>query len=133
MAKRRRVHSAEFKARVAVAALRSDRTLSELASANPARLSYAGHAPSLRDSCRPSAHRWAGARPAARRLMQGLSRPRRVHLAARGESPTAFGRRCIPRYGVARRSNMGNILTPRAWSRRRIAALGARRTFTTGC
>jgi len=33
MAKRRRLHSAEFKAKVAVAALRNDRTLSELGAA----------------------------------------------------------------------------------------------------
>ena len=53
-------------------------------------------------------------------------------VAARGKSPTAFDLRCIPADGVARRSNMFNILPPRALSARRLAGLGATRDFHHG-
>ncbi len=54
-------------------------------------------------------------------------------LAARGKSPAAFDRRCIPADCVARRSNIPDILPPRALSAGRLAGLGARATFATGC
>ena len=50
-------------------------------------------------------------------------------LAARGETLAAFGRRCIPRGGVARRSNIPDIL---ALPPGRLAALGATRGFHHG-
>ncbi|MDE0367045.1 MAG: hypothetical protein OXP09_15925, partial [Gammaproteobacteria bacterium] len=50
-------------------------------------------------------------------------------LAARGKSPPAFERRCIPPDCVARRSNMPNILPPRALPGGRIGALGATPDF----
>ena len=53
-------------------------------------------------------------------------------LAARGKSPPAFERRCIPSDCVARRSNMPDILAPRALSAGRIGALGATPDFCHG-
>ncbi len=53
-------------------------------------------------------------------------------LAARGESPAAFDGRCIPPLGVARRSNIPDVLTPRAWIGGRFARLGATRHFHHG-
>src|SRR5258707_15414676 len=49
----------------------------------------------------------------------------RLGLTARGASPTAFGRRCIPSGCVAPRSNIPDILTRRALPAGRIATLGA--------
>ena len=48
-----------------------------------------------------------------------------VGLAARGASPSAFDRRCIPPGGVAQRSNTGGILAFRALPAGRIVGLGA--------
>ncbi len=48
-----------------------------------------------------------------------------AQLAARGESPAAFGRRCIPSGCVAPPSNIPDILGRRALPAGRIAALGA--------
>jgi hypothetical protein len=59
-------------------------------------------------------------------------RDRRRGLAARGESPAAFGRRCIPPGCVAPRSNTSGILTRRALPAGRIAALGATPDFHHG-
>ena len=53
-------------------------------------------------------------------------------LAARGESPTAFGRRCIPADCVAPPSNIPDILGRRALSAGRLAALGATPDFHHG-
>src|SRR5271167_2442034 len=53
-------------------------------------------------------------------------------IAARGESPAAFGRRCIPPGCVAPRSNTPGILTRRALPAGRIAALGATPDFRHG-
>src|ERR1700726_3906987 len=53
-------------------------------------------------------------------------------LAARGKSPAAFGRRCIPPGCVAPRSNTPGILTRRALPSGRIAALGATPDFHHG-
>ena len=53
-------------------------------------------------------------------------------LAARGESPAAFGRRCILAGGVAPRSNIPDILTRRAWPAGRITTLGATRDVHHG-
>jgi hypothetical protein len=53
-------------------------------------------------------------------------------LTARGESPAAFGRRCIPPGCVAPRSNTPGILTRRALPSGRIAALGATPDFHHG-
>src|SRR5260370_22281607 len=50
-------------------------------------------------------------------------------LAARGASPAAFGRRCIPPGGVAPPSNIPDILTRRALPGGRLAALGATTNF----
>ena len=50
-------------------------------------------------------------------------------LAARGESPAAFGRRCIPADCVAPSSNIPDILGRRALSAGRLAALGATPDF----
>jgi hypothetical protein len=52
-----------------------------------------------------------------------------LRLAARGESPTAFGRRCIPSGCVAPPSNIPDILGRRALPAGRIAALGATPDF----
>src|SRR5438552_10985943 len=49
--------------------------------------------------------------------------------AARGESPAAFGRRCIPADCVAPPSNIPDILSRRALSSGRLAALGAAPDF----
>ena len=48
-----------------------------------------------------------------------------VGLAARGASPSAFDRRCIPPGCVAQRSNTGGILAFRALPAGRIVGLGA--------
>src|SRR5919201_1585984 len=53
-------------------------------------------------------------------------------LAARGETPAAFGRRCIPAGCVAPRSNTPDILARRALPSGRIAALGATLDFHHG-
>src|ERR687892_1651234 len=53
-------------------------------------------------------------------------------LTARGESPAAFGRRCIPSGCVAPRSNTPGILARRALPDGRIAALGATLDFHHG-
>src|SRR5687768_17797427 len=53
-------------------------------------------------------------------------------LAAHGESPAAFDRRCIPAGGVARPSNTLGILGRRALPAGRIAGLGATRDFHHG-
>src|SRR5436190_3343157 len=45
--------------------------------------------------------------------------------AARGETPAAFGRRCIPADCVAPPSHMDDMLGRRALSSRRLAVLGA--------
>ena len=52
--------------------------------------------------------------------------------AARGESPAAFGRRCIPAGGVAPSSNTPGILGRRALPAWRLAALGATLAFHHG-
>ena len=49
----------------------------------------------------------------------------RQGLAARGETPAAFGRRCIPADCVAPPSHMDDMLSRRALSAGRLAALGA--------
>ena len=53
-------------------------------------------------------------------------------LAARGESPAAFGRRGIPPRGVARRSNTPGILPPPALRDGFLDGLGATRDFHHG-
>ncbi len=53
-------------------------------------------------------------------------------LAARGESPAAFDRRCIPPTYVASRSNTAGIFPRRALVDRRITGLGATRDFHHG-
>src|SRR5213593_76256 len=50
-------------------------------------------------------------------------------LAARGETPPAFGRRCIPAGCVAPLANIPDILSRRALSAGRLAALGATADF----
>ncbi len=55
-----------------------------------------------------------------------------VPLAARGETPAAFGRRCIPADCVAPPSNIPDILGRRALSAGRLAALGATLEFHHG-
>src|SRR5213594_1761113 len=54
------------------------------------------------------------------------------HLAARGETPAAFGRRCIPADRVAPPSHMEDMLGRRALSAGRLAALGATLEFHPG-
>ena len=54
-------------------------------------------------------------------------------LAARGKSPAAFDRRCIPLICVVHRSNTTGILPLLALLSGRIADLGATRGFTTDC
>ena len=59
--------------------------------------------------------------------------PHRPSLAAaRGESPAAFGRRCIPGGCVAPRSNTAGILGRRALPPGRLGALGATPAFHHG-
>ena len=53
-------------------------------------------------------------------------------LAARGESPAAFERRCIPPSCVASLSNTAGMLPRRAFPDGRIATLGATRDFHHG-
>src|SRR6266487_978320 len=55
-----------------------------------------------------------------------------VRLAARGETPAAFGRRCIPADCVPPPSNIPDILGRRALSPGRLAALGATLDFHHG-
>jgi 4-amino-4-deoxy-L-arabinose transferase-like glycosyltransferase len=61
-----------------------------------------------------------------------LSEPASVGLTARGESPPAFGGRCIPRGCVAPPSNTPGILGRRALPGGRIARLGATPDFHHG-
>src|SRR3989442_4934180 len=65
-------------------------------------------------------------------LVGGLSIAVLGALAARGETPAAFGRRCIPAGCVAPRSNTPGILARRALPSGRIAALGATLEFHHG-
>jgi predicted nucleic acid-binding protein len=53
-------------------------------------------------------------------------------LAARGETPAAFARRCIPAAGVAPPSNIADILGRRALPAGRLATLGATPAFHHG-
>src|SRR5436309_15977702 len=53
-------------------------------------------------------------------------------LPARGETPAALGRRCMPAGCVAPRSNTPGILARRALPAGRIAALGATLDFHHG-
>ena len=53
-------------------------------------------------------------------------------LAARGESPAAFNRRCIPPACVVHRSNTTGILPLLALAGRRSTGLGATRDFHHG-
>jgi len=62
----------------------------------------------------------AGAASAGAIFLDGIG-----HLTARGASPSAFDRRCIPPGCVARRSNIGHILASRALPSGRITGLGA--------
>ena len=55
-----------------------------------------------------------------------------VRLAARGKTPAAFGRRCIPADCVAPPSNIDDIPGRRALSAGRLAALGATPAFHHG-
>jgi hypothetical protein len=57
---------------------------------------------------------------------------RGLRLAARGETPAAFGRRCNPADCVAPPSNIPDILSRRALSAGRLAALGATLDFYHG-
>src|SRR5438477_1417901 len=59
-------------------------------------------------------------------------KPKAWALAARGETPAAFGRRCIPSGCVAPRSNTPGILARRALPAGRIAAPGATLDFHHG-
>src|SRR4051794_17162963 len=61
-----------------------------------------------------------------------LNKAPRRRLAARGETPAAFGRRCIPAGGVAPRSNTPGILGRRALPAGRLATLGAAPAFHHG-
>jgi hypothetical protein len=74
-----------------------------------------------------------GAAP-SRRAREGVTRTITAQrsLAARGESPAAFGRRCIPADGVAPPSNIPDILGRRALSAGRLVALGATPDFHHG-
>ena len=58
--------------------------------------------------------------------------PYRILAQARGNSPAAFDRRSIPPDCVARRSNIPDILPPRALSGGRLAGLGASRDYCHG-
>jgi hypothetical protein len=55
-----------------------------------------------------------------------------TRLAARRETPAAFGRRCIPPGCVAPRSNIPDILARRALPAGRITGLGATPDFHHG-
>src|SRR6266516_6164494 len=55
-----------------------------------------------------------------------------VPLAARDETPPAFGRRCIPAHCVAPPSHIPDVLGRRALSAGRLAALGATAEFHHG-
>src|SRR5437660_5293672 len=72
--------------------------------------------------------------PFRRRIVLAQARlgDRRTALAARGERPAAFGRRCIPADCVAPPSNIPDILGRRALSAGRLAALGATPDFHHG-
>ena len=54
-------------------------------------------------------------------------------IAARGGTPPAFERRCIPAGCVAPRSHIADMLVRRALPAGRLAALGATPGSTTGC
>ena len=61
-----------------------------------------------------------------------MIKTRLASLTARGESPAAFGRRCVPSGCVAPRSNIPDILARRALPAGRIAGLGATPDFHHG-
>jgi hypothetical protein len=67
-----------------------------------------------------------------RDLTPGAKLKAHRRLAARGETPAAFGRRCIPGGGVAPPSNTPGILGRRALPSGRLAALGATLAFHHG-
>ena len=62
-----------------------------------------------------------------------LSDAMRRGRAARGKSPAAFDRSCIPPDCVVPRSHMLNMLPRHALSAGRLTGLGATRGFATGC
>ena len=66
------------------------------------------------------------------RLVRIQATGKTAQLAARGKSPAAFDRRCVPPDCVARRSNIPDILPPRALPGGRLAGLGASRDFCHG-
>jgi hypothetical protein len=65
-------------------------------------------------------------------LLKRMSNRSMMDPAARGKSPTAFGRRCIPADCVAPPSNIPDILGRRALSSGRLAAVGATPGFHRG-
>ena len=69
----------------------------------------------------------------ARRRLPTLRLESLVCIAARGETPAAFERRCIPAGSVAPRSPMADMLVRRALPAGRLTALGATPGSTTGC
>ena len=71
-------------------------------------------------------------RPERPQLRPEAATGRNPSLAARGERPAAFDRRCIPADGVAPRSRTAGIFPRRALSAGRIASLGATRDVHHG-
>src|SRR5207249_12085626 len=66
------------------------------------------------------------------RMVLSASYNARARLAARGETPAAFGRRCIPADCVAPPSHIPDMLGRRALGAGRLAALGATLDFHHG-
>jgi hypothetical protein len=66
-------------------------------------------------------------------MADGVAAPpacgRRDALAGRSRSRTAFDGRSIPALGVARRSEVADLLPPPAWIAGRLTRLGAARDF----
>src|SRR5712692_11881884 len=121
-----------------VAALRAERRVNSgrfRRRSRPTRsvFTFLGHAPRRRGGMRDSVlsrrmvRRWVVVVVAAAALPASMP-----VLAARGESPAAFGRRCIPSGCVAPSSNIPDILGRRALPAGRIAALGATPDFHHG-
>ena len=76
---------------------------------------------------------FSGPDPSAADVWLPLQIATPASLAARGKSPAAFDRRCIPPICVVHRSNTAGIFPLLALLSGRIANLGATRGSTTGC